>query len=109
MVDFFSHSFKNKRNKRRCRNLKKKKDANNDARQLLLPMGIKFSLTFAFCNTLPFVGVNEAGLFLRAVAELTGAAESALAVLLEGWGEEEDVDDAADNDRWGVGRVVALV
>lgn len=55
------------------------------------------------------MGVNEAGLFLRAVAELTGDAESALAVLLEGWEEDGGSDeDDADNDRWGVGSVAAL-
>lgn len=48
----------------------------------------------------------EAGLALRAVAELTGEDGSA-SVLLLGW-EGEEEGDAAD-DRCGLGKVAALV
>lgn len=50
-------------------------------------------LTLAFCRTLPFVPITEAGLFFREDAELTGEAESALMLLLEGWDDEDDDDD----------------
>lgn len=43
----------------------------------------------------------EAGRFLSAEAELTGEAESALTLLLEGW-------DDGDDDIRGVGRLAVL-
>lgn len=48
----------------------------------------------------------EAGLIFSADAELTGEAESALTLLLEGW--SDDVDDDGDDNVWGAGMVAAL-
>ena len=48
----------------------------------------------------------EAGLFLRAEAELTGEAESVLMLLLEGWEHEDGGDDG--NEDWGGGTLAAL-
>lgn len=45
----------------------------------------------------------EAGLIFSADAELTGEAESALTLLLEGWS-----DDVDDDNVWGAGMVAAL-
>jgi len=73
--------------------------------QIMFPACIKCSLTLAFCKTLPFVAIMEAGLFLRAEAELTGEAESAL-LLLEGW--QDDAEDGGDNDDWGLGKLAVL-
>lgn len=65
-----------------------------------------YSLTLAFCRTLPLVAMMEAGLIFSADAELTGEAESALTLLLEGW--SDDVDDDGDDNVWGAGMVAAL-
>lgn len=48
----------------------------------------------------------EAGLVLRAEAELTGEAESVLMLLLEGCEHEDDGDGG--NDDWGRGTFAAL-
>lgn len=48
----------------------------------------------------------EAGLIFSADAELTGEAEFALTLLLEGW--SDDVDDDGDDNVWGAGMVAAL-
>lgn len=46
----------------------------------------------------------EADLIFSADAELTGEAESALTLLLEGWSDDGDGDD----DVWGADMVAAL-
>lgn len=68
-----------------------------------------FSLTLAFCRTLPLVAMMEAGLALSADAELTGDTGSALTLLLEGCNDDEDVDEGAGaEDVWGAGIVATL-
>ena len=70
--------------------------------------------------TLPLGAIKEGGLFFSADAELTGEAESALTLLLEGWTDDDDDDDDDDTDTdddtvddddgaWGAGMAADLV
>lgn len=77
-----------------------------------------YSLTLAFCMTLPLGAIKEAGLFFSADAELTGEAWSALTLLLEGWTDDDDDDEddddddddtVDDDDVWGAGMAADLV
>lgn len=72
-----------------------------------------FSLTLAFCRTLPLVATMEAGLVFSADAELTGDTGSALPLLLEGCNADDDEGGGAGGgvgveDVWGAGTVATL-
>lgn len=74
-----------------------------------------FSLTLAFCRTLPLVATIEAGLVFSADAELTGDTGSALPLLLGGCNADDDEGAGGGagggvgvEDVWGAGTVATL-